>query len=516
MVRALLLSLEGTVMIECKARLPERAGALMMVLAMTCAKAQAQGPDDFGGHLESIRANQDIFMKVTDPRRLIDKYEVTRVKGKIVSDEKNLHSAYARMYYLAENHKLQEALAIANELIALRPRDAMYIAERGFIWMQLRKYDLAIKDCDRAITLDPKHHTAFRIRSYCYFATKQLEKGIADCNTLIAMDPGFGQAYYNRAKAYMRLGKKELAERDLATVRKLGYTSKTAVDDDTPKIAKSDQNTRLQALNHRIVFSHNSERSLLERAEFFARLGKWDLAIKDYQSVLASSPNSFDVRLKLVTINLELGRNDDALKLCIDPKSENTNRTTRLAMHTRSMRAQIYESMGKFDQAVQEYTSVINEKERAMEPDPVIYLWRASARIALKQPDAALSDCQKAISLDKGILGGKYTLGSIEESKGNSDSAMSYYDKAIAEWPEDTRPLARRGRLRMVKHDYQGAVSDLSRALLYPACDVVTLYEERAQCYDKLADTKAADADRLMVKKIRDSSLKAASGDQEQ
>ncbi len=58
----------------------------------------------------------------------------------------------------------------------------------------------------------------------------ELELAIADYTKAIELKPDYADAYYNRGGAFLRLEDREKAKSDLATARKLGVNTITAID----------------------------------------------------------------------------------------------------------------------------------------------------------------------------------------------------------------------------------------------------------------------------------------------
>jgi tetratricopeptide (TPR) repeat protein len=64
---------------------------------------------------------------------------------------------------------------------------------------QLKDYNGAVKDLDRAIELNPKFTEAYHTRAMCYGELEKFDKALADFDNVIELNPGFKNAYLNRA-----------------------------------------------------------------------------------------------------------------------------------------------------------------------------------------------------------------------------------------------------------------------------------------------------------------------------
>lgn len=74
---------------------------------------------------------------------------------------------------------------------------------RGTAYSDLKQYDLALKDLDRAIALDARNDLSFNNRGAVYLRTLRPLEAIKDFNQALILNPGNKYAAVNRAGAYL-------------------------------------------------------------------------------------------------------------------------------------------------------------------------------------------------------------------------------------------------------------------------------------------------------------------------
>jgi tetratricopeptide (TPR) repeat protein len=121
------------------------------------------------------------------------------------------------------------------------PRDFASLYYRGLCYSKLEETKKAIADWNRSLSVNPykegmpekqvlKNHLqraelywafCYQNLGYQYFKQGKFREGIDDTSKAIAVTPDYPMNYQNRALAYKRLGKMDLAEKDLAKLQKL-------------------------------------------------------------------------------------------------------------------------------------------------------------------------------------------------------------------------------------------------------------------------------------------------------
>jgi tetratricopeptide (TPR) repeat protein len=142
-------------------------------------------------------------------------------------------------------------------------------------------------------------------------------------------------------------------------------------------------------------------------------------------------------------------------------------------------RGQALMLQGKFDEAMLDF-------DRAIELKPnleVAYANRALTRIAMEDVDGAARDARRAFELDEESVAAHIVLGRVYANNGDNDTALDWFDLAVATDPEDASTFWWRGRFyRDILGIGNAALTDFNAAIeLSPA--QAALYLDRAQLY---------------------------------
>ena len=150
----------------------------------------------------------------------------------------------------------ERAIRDYDRAIDLDPADVDY-NNRGNAYGDLKQYERAIRDYDRAIELDPRFAIAFNNRGVTYAKLKQFEWAIRDYDRAIKLDPADAAAFNSRGIAHTSLKKYEWAIRDFDRAIELG-----------PRFAHAFNN----------------------RGFVYEELGQYERAIQDYDRAIQLNP----------------------------------------------------------------------------------------------------------------------------------------------------------------------------------------------------------------------------------
>jgi tetratricopeptide (TPR) repeat protein len=142
--------------------------------------------------------------------------------------------------------------------LALKP-DARLFFVRALTYKRMGDDVRALADLDRAIALAPKEPTYYSVKAEIYLAQGKTVEALAMLDQGIAIKPDHAQFFQDRAEVYRKLGD-----------------------------AKGEE----EALTRLIALKPKEQYGLLLRAFLNEKLGKRDLAIADYDALLALDPNS--------------------------------------------------------------------------------------------------------------------------------------------------------------------------------------------------------------------------------
>lgn len=113
-----------------------------------------------------------------------------------------------RANYRRDQGRTEEALADYNSAITLKPDGALYNS-RAKLYFNLKKYDAALEDYNRAIVQDSSKGEYFINRGAVYALTNNMTLALTDFNKGLALEPNHANGYKNRSLIYQSLGQWE-------------------------------------------------------------------------------------------------------------------------------------------------------------------------------------------------------------------------------------------------------------------------------------------------------------------
>ncbi|HZR61649.1 MAG TPA: tetratricopeptide repeat protein [Xanthobacteraceae bacterium] len=124
---------------------------------------------------------------------------------------------------IAHKDKAQYDVALrdCDEAITLNPQDAYAYNTRGAIYHLTNKYDQAIAEYSTAIKLDPKFIDPVHNRGMSYAAKGDLERAIDDYNAALRINPRDALALYERGIAKQKSGDQNGGNADIAAAKKI-------------------------------------------------------------------------------------------------------------------------------------------------------------------------------------------------------------------------------------------------------------------------------------------------------
>lgn len=130
-----------------------------------------------------------------------------------------------------KTRNLNGALADYSEAIRLDPTEVDYWLNRGIVKEQSNDVKGAIADYDKVLELKPDYEKGWLNHGNASVKLNRFSDAVEDYTVAITYYPEYGLAFYNRALTYHRMGKRDLACRDLASATRLNVVIEQKVFD---------------------------------------------------------------------------------------------------------------------------------------------------------------------------------------------------------------------------------------------------------------------------------------------
>lgn len=323
-------------------------------------------------------------------------------KGHAAKDHKEAREAYSRAIELdPKNLRAWYARARISEtgdaarkdygrLLEIAPKTTEDYLIRAWTYKELDNRELAMQEFGKAIAAAPnakeKANAYYDRGRYNYLFSKGL--AVADFSKAIELDPANGDYYQSRGAAYWGLQQNDLALQDLnkaieLTPSSVNYGTRGAFYMLTrPELAIADLTRAIELEPN--VFDY------MNRAQTYQEMGKIELAIRDYSSILERFPEHNHFYISRANLYAELGRHDLALK--------DYNKRVQLNPDLLSSymdRGKYFAKYGKHDLAIKDFTKAIQ-----MKPEFDAYVERGLSYFKLGKDNLALQDYNTAIGLN--------------------------------------------------------------------------------------------------------------------
>jgi tetratricopeptide (TPR) repeat protein len=155
----------------------------------------------------------EVYRSLGQSRRAIEEYD----RAIALAPGQQYFWAYGSRglaYYDLKEY--QHALSDLNRAIEFNPLYAWGYSQRGRIYRHLKRYDDALSDLTRAIELAPDDAWSYSHRGLVYISRQEYPRAIEDLSRSIALNPTYAYTYGRRASAYLYAGNIIKAAQDYA------------------------------------------------------------------------------------------------------------------------------------------------------------------------------------------------------------------------------------------------------------------------------------------------------------
>lgn len=361
----------------------------------------------------------------------------------------------ASIYFLRED--FENALIYTNQAMHLE-LDATSYYNRGVAYARLNRYDLALKDYEKALEYDPEYSSVYGNLAIYYFKMQDLEQALINYNKAIEYDPLNSQPYYNRGLLYKRREEYDLAIEDFKeniTLTsngsdahfQLGWVYKEIKNE--PDVALEHYTCSIEIDPEQIIAYNNRSIIYREKGEFTLAIQDSDMAINNG----SMDPTHYRNR---GLVYEELGITAKAL---IDYSFSIEIEKDSIVGYT--YRCNLYKKLGYIMWAIRDYDRLIE-----ITPDSTIYPFECGTLcLDNEKYDLAIKYFDITLKIDPKYANAYNDKGWALEKKGDYNGAHTCYSKAIECEPFTPLFYINRSNMNWRKGNLDMALKDKNTAL---------------------------------------------------
>ncbi len=233
----------------------------------------------------------------------------------IVLSRRNFFDAhYVLAVVLAALGKHDQALTNYDLALALQPKHAEGLSNRGNTLRALNRFEEALDSYDRALVSQPNYASTLTNRGAVLFDLKRFDDALASYDRALTLRPDDAGALYNRGGALHTLKRYEeaLTSYDRAIALRPQLAEAHANRGNTlNELGRFDQ--ALESFDRALALQPNLIEALSNRGNALNKLKRFEEALASYDSALALHPGHSGAHYNRGTTLLELKRYEEAL-----------------------------------------------------------------------------------------------------------------------------------------------------------------------------------------------------------
>jgi tetratricopeptide (TPR) repeat protein/S1-C subfamily serine protease len=359
--------------------------------------------------------------------------------------------------YYVELRKYNEAIKAIDIAIGLEPTDPLLFNAKAQIFNNAGKYQQAIAIYDKLIKNQPENHL-FISRGYNKIDVGDKAAALLDFNKAISSDPNSARGYLSRGILNYRTGNNSKAIPDIDKAISLDDQSEVAYFlRANSKLQSGDTEGALLAVEKGITLDPKSHLGYSMRGNIKSQLGDRQGASLDFDKAIALESNQTYPFTSRGSFRLKIGDKQGALSdynraASIDPNDSNVY----------IPRGVLKFQSGDKQGAIADYNRAILLDSKSF----LGYVGRGFVREQLGDNSGALADYDKAILIDLYFPLARQHRGDLKLKLGDLKGALLDYEKLISlNIPKETGGYIGRGDIKLKLGDKQGALADYEKAI---------------------------------------------------
>lgn len=345
----------------------------------------------------------------------------------------------------------------------------------------LGQYDRAIKVATETMQIKPAVEF-FTQRAMAYDHQGNYRKALADYNRLIEINPMIHGAFERRTEVHNHLGEYELAHHDLIAILFDQYVDRAISPDFTQNYAKPFSNS-LQIWDKAIAGAVRKN-----SGDYYGR-GTCHFFRAEFSAALADASKAIQINVGFAPAYLlrelcylRLHKNDESL----------ADARKLIALAPRDFES--YTGLDRYYFLSNHYAKCVSDLQAQVARTPTNATLHAAigrVELALDHTQQAIDEFSAAIKLDQALAVAYGGRGRAHLMRNETAQALSDFTRALMLDPSDNKILRDRAACYVDQFDYRMAIADLSK-LIDAKYMLLTMYQQRANCYRKIGQEKLA------------------------
>lgn len=283
--------------------------------------------------------------------------------------------------------EFEKAITRFDEVLAVRPQNAMVYYYRGYARFSLGQYEEAESDCTTAIRYNPFHAEFRQLRGLCRINRNDYTGAIVDYDSVLMETPRDQNSLYNRALCYVKLKDYDRALPDINLIAQLWpkmsriYLLRAQIELEKEHFAMADS-----LLTKAITYGNRQADNFVVRAQARHALLRYNEALADYDMAISLSPSHFVAHYNRGLLRSMLGADNEAIEdfdFVLQQEPHNT-----LALYNRAL---LREKVGMWAEAEEDFSVLIDSF-------PNFYAgYAARARLRRKQGKTLLARTDETV-----------------------------------------------------------------------------------------------------------------------
>ncbi len=340
-------------------------------------------------------------------------------------NNKNALELYNQGNTLIQLQRYEEALAIYEKAIDIKPDYSQALYGQGKALFQLKKYQKSLIAYDKAIQIQPNYLEAWRNRGFVLVSLKRYPEAIATVDKALQLKNNDPQVWQLKGDVFIKIGQYNDA------------------------IKSYEQAINLQSDNPELWYKKGSA---------FQNLKQYEEAITDYKKTVELKADHELAWYNLGNCAVNLNRYEFALQAYDQAVQYNQNNSAAWLS-----RSNILMTLRRYPEAIDSFNQVIKSNPQQYQA----WYNRGWALHQVKRYPEAIESYKKAISLKGNNYLVWYNLGNTQYNLQKYQDAIASYNKAIRYKPNHYESWYSKGNAWLNLQQYQQAIASYDKAIEY-------------------------------------------------